>query len=289
MREEFEHEFLMGRMHITTQTTITSPKPKFDFSEKISKLLTESKQFKENEKRTYVWVFANVRTIESEGNKLFYGVFAKVREKGMENFYDPDSRVIKKGYRDKLITQTSSIFIINPKYQTIIFEEKTGIKLRPFKKAFENIYGEFYKGMTTIEIDLIKEETALLQILNNKTVIEIAFELVPSNPNMRPEWEVLDNLGKRAGAKKISIALQNRIDGLKFGTDGMAGQGVALSGAGYGNFEAKVKDRSGTRTVSSKNNVVRRNVNLPSGFDPSENIIKSILKVFKKYTERDKE
>ncbi len=277
MREEFEHDFLMGRMHLTTQTKLSTKLPSFEKS--ISKLLKDSVLYRETNKWKSIWVFGNMGEVLFEEEKMHYGIFGRVKDRGIEEVYIPETKIFKKEYIEQLIKQSSALFIINPKTQIIIFEEKLNISHKKFIKMFERVYNDFYKQKTTLTIDLLQEKTKL-EDLEKKKIIKITFNLKPSNPDTGKDFKIIDSLLQKAKAKTADISIQNENEGLNLESAGLARQGLALSGAGYGDYKAVVEEDHNRKTISSKDNILREKISLPKF---SIDVIFEVLKRFKKY------
>lgn len=279
MRSESPHDFLAGRLHVYSQAKIL-PQSTLQFKDKITKLLKESDPYKEPNKWRSVWVFANVEEVEIEGDKVLFGIFGKIKEKGMENTYDLQTKRLTKFYIDKNIAQSFSFFIINPKTQVIIFEEKKNLRHKKFKRMFTKTYDYFYKQNTTLEIDLLKDETQLLDDLENKKVIKIVFNLRPSNPETRREYELIDNLLQKARAENAEIKLENEDKGLSFEEEGLTRQGVGSVSAGYGDYKATVEIDEHVKTISSKDNILREVIYI---HELTSGKVHDIINKFKKY------
>ncbi len=279
MRKEFPHDFVAGRLHVYSQSKIL-PQTTLQFKDKITKLLKESGPYKEPTKWRSVWVFANVEEKEIDGDKVLFGIFGKIKEKGMENTYDIQTKRLTKFYIDKNIAQSFAFFIINPKTQVIIFEEKKNLRHKKFKKMFARTYNFFYDQDTTLEVDLLKDETELLDDLETKKVIRIVFNIRPSNPETRREYELIDDLLQKARAESAEIKLENEDKGLSFEEKGLTRQGVGSVSAGYGDYKATVEVDDEVKTISSKDSILREVIYI-SDFS-AEKVI-DIINKFKKY------
>ena len=285
MRNTYKREFLSGRIHIMTQIKMYQKLSETYFKDRLLKMIKEAVYNPENKWRN-IWAFEYKGEILYQNEKVFYGYFGKVKGKGMEQTYDMNKHQFLKEYVEKNIAQAYAFFIINPETQVILFEEKNSLKYTQFIKMFEKSYNDFYNTNDEIKIDLIKDETKLLEDLENKKVLHISFNLKPSNPEDDEEYRLVDNLLKKARAKSAKVEIENKIEGLKFDEkDGLTRQGVALSGAGYGDYEALVELDGLPKTIRSKDKVLREVFNI-SKF--SNNEIESILNRFERYRKREK-
>jgi hypothetical protein len=285
MRDTYKREFLSGRIHITAQTKIHQKPSETYFKDRLLKMIKEGVYNQDNKWRN-IWVFEYKGEMLYEDEKVFYGYFGKVKEKGMEQTYDMNKHQFLKEYVEKNIAQAYTFFIINPETQVILFEEKNSLKHKQFIKMFEKSYNNFYKTNDQIQIDLIQDETKLLEDLEKKKVLHISFNLKPSNPEDEEDYRLVDNLLKKARANNAKVEIENKIEGLKFDEkEGFARQGVALSGAGYGDYEALVEQDGRQKTIRSKDKVLREDFDI-SKFSNSE--ILGILKRFERYRKREK-
>lgn len=284
MREDYDRTFLIGRMNIATQTKITQNVTETYFRDNLLKLIKEGMY--SDRIRKNLWVFENKGELLFEEEKVLYGIFGRVKEKGYENIFDMIKRKFMKEYFEKNIAQSYSFFIINPKTQIIIFEEKKAFKHKYFAKMFEKVYNDFYKSKSELTIALIPEESKLLKDLEKKKVLRIEFSLKPSNPEDEEDFRAIDTLLKKARARTAKIDIENKTEGLKFDeSEGIGRQGVALSSAGYGDYKALVEQEGHTKTIHSKDTVLREVIPI-SNFSGEE--VKRILKIFKKYLGREK-
>ncbi len=285
MRKDFESNFVIGKVHIVTQYTLNS-KGKIDFKEQAENLISKSspqveKTKKGGEKAT--WVFGDVGTMQIEGETILYGKLGKIKGDRIGTFYDLQNRIFKREHMTMPLTQSYSNFLIHPRTQTIIFEEKRPmLKIRKFIEMFEEIASVYFsQGQHAfLKIDLIKEEGKIFGLLKDKLIVNLGFSIRPSNPDDREIFKRLDEMLKKSGIEKGKMQFENKSDGLKLDEGGIAREAIALSDAGYGDYTAKVKDGEKTQTIRSKDNVVRETV--PSGQN-RENLVKTLFHRFKNY------
>jgi hypothetical protein len=285
MRDTYKREFLSGRIHIATQTKIYQTPSKTYFKDRLLKMIKEG-VYNQGNKWRNIWVFEYKGELSYNNERLFYGYFGRVKEKGMEQIYDMNTHKFLKEYVEKNIAQAYTFFVINPDTQVILFEEKNSLKYKQFIRMFEKSYNSFYNTNDQIKIDLIQDETKLLEDLEKKKVLHITFNLKPSNPEDEEDYRIVDNLLKKARAKRAKVEIENKTEGLKFEErEGLARQGVALSGAGYGDYEALVEEDGRSKTIRSKDKVLREVFDI-SKFSYEE--ILAILKRFERYHKREK-
>ena len=150
---------------------------------------------------------------------------------------------------------------------------------------FERSYNELYKTNDQIKIDLIKDESKLLKEFEKRKVLNIIFDLKPSNPEDEEDFKIVDDLIKKSKAKKARIKIENT-DGLDLSErQGLARQGVALTSAGYGEYNALVEEDGRYKTIRSKGDILREVFDVSSF---SNDIIFDILKRFERYHKSDK-
>lgn len=286
MRDTYPHDFLIGVIHLHMQKKIDDVVPKTFFRDRLHKLVKEGIYNEPNRWRK-VWAFELLGELQYEGETLLYGLFGKIKGKGVESTFDMQKHHYSKEYIEKNIAQAYSFFIINPEHQTIIFEEKTSLKYKHFIRMFKRTYNEFYHTQDEITIDMVKDESKLLEDLDKKKILYIEFDLQPSNPEDEEDFRPIDTLLKKASVKNARIKIENP-KGLSLEKEGLARQGVALASASYGKYRAQV-EQNGRKTIisSEKDKVLRETVDLAKIF--SKESLNSILKRFESYKKKEKD
>ncbi len=281
MRNDWEHNFVIGRMHIASQRTINYEKEK-SFEEKIFDFISKSEGYIEKNRKGIekaIWVFGNVSKQNMDGEEVFYGRFGKLKGTAKETLYDKKARNFIEENLIKQLAQSYSNFIIHPKTQTIIFEERRpDIKIEKFVKIFENSYLSYFPDLTAMKIRLMVEEGRVFTMLKDKKVVRVTFQLIPSNPDDKEIFKKLDEMFHKSGIEDGKMQFDNP-EGLNVQAEGgIVREAIGLSDAGYGAYKARVEGE-GTQTISSKDNIIRETIPLKK----SDNLIKILLTRFKKY------
>lgn len=284
MRDTYPHDFLMGVIHLSMQTRINETPSKTFFRDRLRKLVKEG-IYKEPNRWRKVWAFELLGELQFEGDTLLYGLFGKITGKGMESTFDMQNHHYSREYIEKDIAEAYSYFIINPESQTIIFEEKASLRYKHFIRMFKHSYNDFYNTEDEIDIDLIKDESKLLDDLEKKKILYIEFELHPSNPNDEEDFRPTDTLLREAHARKAKIRIENQSEGLSLAKEGLARQGVALTSASYGKYRAQVEQDGRKKIISSeKDKVLIETIDIDKF---SIENLRSILKRFQNYKKKE--
>jgi hypothetical protein len=279
MRKEWEHNFAMGRIHISSSD-------RYNFSEKMYKLITECSTYTDiskEDKEKATWAFGDVGKEKFVDEEVLYGRLGKIKGDRVGTFYDTKNRAFRDQHMTQPLAQSYSHFIIYPKKQLIVFEEKKpNIKLKVFIAMFEKMYVSHFKDLTTLRIQLVVEEDKALKYLRDKKIIKIKFaNLVPSNPEEMESFKKLDEMLKIAGIDKSSMQFENKKQGIKLEKEGIVREGIALSDAGYGTYRATIEISGENKTISSKDNIVRETIPIPD--KTMSQVVNQMWNRFKKY------
>ena len=239
MRNDWEHNFVIGRMHIASQRTINYEKEK-SFEEKIFDFISKSEGYIEKNRKGIekaIWVFGNVSKQNMDGEEVFYGRFGKLKGTAKETLYDKKARNFIEENLIKQLAQSYSNFIIHPKTQTIIFEERRpDIKIEKFVKIFENSYLSYFPDLTAMKIRLMVEEGRVFTMLKDKKVVRVTFQLIPSNPDDKEIFKKLDEMFHKSGIEDGKMQFDNP-EGLNVQAEGgIVREAIGLSDAGYGAY-----------------------------------------------------
>jgi hypothetical protein len=281
MRNDWEHNFVIGRVHIAPQRKI-GYKEETSFEEKIFDFISKSEGYAEKNRKGIekaIWVFGNVSKQNVDGEDVFYGKFGKLKGTAKETLYDKKARNFIEENLVKQLAQSYSNFVIHPKTQIIIFEERRpDIRIDKFVKIFENSYLSYFPDLPALKIRLMVEEGRVFNLLKDKKVVRVTFQLIPSNPDDREIFKRLDEMFHKSGIKDGKMQFDSP-EGLNVQTEGgIVREAIGLSDAGYGAYKARIEGE-GTQTISSKDNIIRETIPLKK----SDNLIKILLTRFKKY------
>ena len=283
MPEERRCRIVMGKIHISKWV-------KEDFEKRLIELISSGDEYiQEGGKGAgkFIWVFGDylVETIDEE--KIIFARLGKIK-KGLEDtIFDRDQKSFKRIKVESPRALSYSNFIIHPESHNILFEEKMpDISIKQFKEKFSMLYTRHFVDLSGVTIDLIVETKRVFEILRQyDKVIEAQFKVTPSNPEDEPEFRRLDHLLKESDTKIANLKFKNEKDGLNVeGT--IVGEGISLSGAGYGEYNISVEKEEKKEIIRSKDQILRKVVRV---IDEPAELMRSFWEKLKEYIQKRKQ
>jgi hypothetical protein len=283
MPDEKLSSVVIGRMHV-------SPWVGQEFEDRVIELLSareEYEQYKHQGRGKFLWVFADILVKLVDEDKIIFARLGKNKKEKVETVFD------KKNWSYTRVAETApkaesfSNFIIIPKSQTILFEEKKSIiSINQFVEMFSSIYNQHFNDISDLKIDLVYErEKIFYKLKEYDKITEVQLNLVPSNPENEAEFRKLDDTLKEIKAKAATLVFKNETDGLNVGENTIIAQGINLSSAGYGTVKFTATKGGETENFDSKSQILRYGV--PKSDTPSM-IIGNFYKKFLDYIRRRK-
>jgi hypothetical protein len=269
---------VIGRIHI-------SPWVGQEFEDRIVELLSareEYEQYKHKGKGKFLWVFADILVKQVDDDKIIFARLGKNKKEKVETIFDKKNWSYTRVAVTAPKAESFSNFIIMPKSQTILFEEKKSIiSINQFVEMFSSIYNQHFNDISDLKIDLVYErEKIFYKLKEYDKITEVQLNLVPSNPENETEFKKLDDTLKEIKAKAATLVFKNETDGLNIGENTIIAQGINLSSAGYGTVKFTATKGSETENFDSKSQILRYGV--PKSDTPST-IISNFYKKFLGY------
>ena len=278
MPDEKLSSVVIGKMHV-------SPWVGQEFEDRIIELLSareEYEQYKHKGRGKFLWVFADILVKSVDGDKI---IFARLGKNKVETIFDKKNWSYTRVAVAAPKAESFSNFIIIPKSQTILFEEKKSvISINQFAEMFSSIYKQHFNDISTLKIDLVYEREKIFYKLGEyDKITEVQLNVVPSNPENEVEFRVLDDILKDIKARTANLVFKNETDGLNIGEDTIIAQGINLSSAGYGTVKFTAIKGGQTEQFDSKSQILRYGV---SKSDTPSSIIDNFYGKFLDYIRR---
>lgn len=219
-----------------------------DFIKDMKNLVSSHVKFEDRKRGVkFFWVITSVGQQQlDDGEVIFSGELNKIRATRISKVFDEAKWEMKPIPELWGIGESSSRFIIVPKYHVIAFEEKNVISIGRFIDVFK---GLFVKSLDTFapEVFPIREGRIIYKIINEwETVQEAKFlRLRIPNPEDLPDFRKAVELLENAGAENSSVTFQNEKEGLNVNENSIVDSMIALANRGYGIYEMKGKEKTG--------------------------------------------
>ncbi len=212
------------------------------FTEKIKKLIDTRIKHEETVRGIgFFWVITGSKELNANtDDHIIFGELNKIRADVVSTVFDEEKWVMKPVPAISGIGESTSRFLIMPKYHIIAFEERMPfISLKRFIDVFTHICAKIV-GETAYIIPFTQEAWLYEQIEQFDRVIEVKFKQVrPSNPEDLKAFEEAQKFLKNAGSKTTNIDFINEPDGLNINQNSIIDSLIALSNRGYGDYEIK--------------------------------------------------
>lgn len=242
-------KLLFLRIHISvTQTSINSyEKIKDDLygwkKEKILNTLEKFSYEAKSDGRNNSYKIEKIQ-FDSEKN-LYMGKYVKLKHSS-KTWNDVENRTIEKHQID---ADNFIHFFIDFNSFILGFEDKSIIKNLP--TAFNNFFNKFSHEFN-YKCDFIKDEVELLEIINNKNIINCKFNVQRTNPSPFGDAKKAEGMLDELLAERIRLESKTNFNkgesGLNFTEGSLLRSFVSLSNEGYGRFEIKYQVDGNSRT-----------------------------------------
>ena len=245
---------VVGKLHISSWVAE-------ELRGRIIELLSkreEYEQFKGKGKEKFLWVFCDLFEKNVDDNTIIFARLGKNKKETGETIFDKQNWTYKRIVVNSPKAESYSNFIIIPKSQTILFEEKKGIiSTKQFTDMFSLIYSRHFNDLSSVIIDLLSEKEKIFYYLKEyEKITKVQFDVRPSNPETDEDFKQLDDFLKNSRTKKGSFEFENDEEGLEIDNN-LISQGINLSSSGYGNAKITVKKGNETRIIDTKSQILR--------------------------------
>lgn len=233
--------FVYARYHVTGLFAADLPK-------KLPDILAELQSVKQEDGK-YIWTMGDIGEQVIDGDKLLFGRLGKTAREAVETRYDDSIHSFRREHIQSRKAAYSNFFIYPPN-AIIALEDKPLLPRGKFLKKFKQFW---QKGqITEIDFDFLKDELEIFEIIKRwDKITEAKFDLSPTNPHPREDFTPLDNLIKKAKARRAKFKFEGERNGLAK-DDSIVQQGTSMSAAGYGEFGLKGIEKGSRKVLSSK-------------------------------------
>ena len=255
MPEERQSRVVMGKIH--------SPQwVRDDFERRLSDLVSSGDEYIQETgkgKDKFVWVIGDQLVESIDEEKIIFARLGKIKSGLEETIYDKELKSFKRIKVDTPRALSYSNFIIHPESHIVLFEEKLpDISIKQFKEKISILYKRHFNDLSDVKIDLIVETERVFKILRRyDKITEVQFKVTPSNPEDEIEFRRLDHLLKDGSTKEANFRFKNEEDGLKI-ENTIIGEGISLSGAGYGEYNISVEKEEKREIIKSNDQILRK-------------------------------
>jgi hypothetical protein len=196
----------------------------------------------------YLWTIGDVGEADIDGTKLLHGRLGKTAHEVIETIYDKQAHSFK---REQVQSRKAaySNFFIEPGHAILALEDKPLLPRGKFLKMFKRFWERV--EASEVDFDFIKNEVEIFEVIKRWDKITTArFDLSPTNPHPREDFTPLDDIIKKAKAKRAKLKFEGKQNGLSK-HDSIVQQGTSMAAAGYGEFSLKGLENGSTQVLSS--------------------------------------
>lgn len=277
---------VIGKIHISKWV-------KHEFENRLKELIFSGEEYIQDSGRgkdKFIWTFGDPLIENIDTEKVIFGRLGKIRRGYEEIIYLKGQKSFQRKLEDQTDGKESvralsySNFAIHPQSMKIIFEEKTpNISINQFIENFSKIYSFHFNDISEIKIDVIIEtEKVFDKIKKFDKITEAVFKLIPSNPEDEPDFRRLDGLLKEGDTKEAILNFKNEDEGLKI-ENTIIGEGIAMSGAAYGNYKLTLVKNKEIEIVKSSDHIYRKYI---KEIDEPFILIKTFWDILKKLSRK---
>lgn len=264
--------FLFARIHFVGLFQGDGDKHLPKFLEEVQKKTIEDGR--------YSWAFGDIGTTKIDGRTVIYGRLGRTVTEKFEIIYDE----IKHSYKKELVRSSEAAyanFFLLPEFHSIVFEEKYNLGKNTFVKYFKKFW-EIGKSIVEIDFEFIKDEVEIFKLIKTwNSITKATFYLKPSNPNSRQDWKDVDEIIRKAKAKRAKLEFENKKGTLEK-NNSIIQQGMSMAASGYGDFMLRGFKGDSPQSYNSKTNIAKREVVQKDDFDLLARFaLEEILKMLK--------
>ena len=183
---------------------------------------------------------------EDKGNYIV-GKFGKEFVETPEHF-DQDKGDFDEA--EETVDAEYSQFILDFEHQLIIYTTKNRIGHNMFQSKFQQGFNDFAES-AKIQIEYLENDASLGEVVSKHPVLNVKFDLEPSNPHPEDGWEDLDDEIKQMMASELGIEA-TRVEGESLNLEqSLLSAALKMSKTDYGQYEVVYTDGY-TKTVASE-------------------------------------
>lgn len=243
--EERRMHFVYARYHLVGLFAQRVP-------ESVLPTLRKTQDVRFEEGRS-VWTIGDVGQAEVDNSNLVYGRLGKTALDVVETVYDEKAHSFRREHLQSRKAAYSNFFI-DPNNAIIALEDKPLLPRGKFLKMFKRFWEK--TEASEIDFDFIKNEMELFEVIRRwDKITEAKFDLSPTNPHPREDYLPLDEIIKKAEAKRAKMKFVGQSNGLAR-ENSIIQQGTSMAAAGYGDFSLKGVEKESTQVVSSNSLLV---------------------------------
>ena len=280
MTHEREFSLLFGRIHI-------SEWDKRNFEITLVELLSKSDKIADN-KGDY-WRFGNFLSKKINDETVIFCRLGRIKGNKIETVFDESNRVFIPKHVDDERAIAYVNFVIYPKREVVIFEDKSPvISTKQFIKFFNTLYKNYFKVISDLKIDLMKESQKVFdRIAELETINSVSLHLMLPNPDNDEEYEGVKKLLEELNAKNAKLNFKNEEGSLNVDKT-LIGQGIHLGNAGYGDYEIIGKRKDGNYDKIISQDEISRTI-VQARDSPEELINKFFEKIKNRLKKKEEE
>jgi hypothetical protein len=235
--DERQMQFVYARYHVTG---LFAQRQSDVFSSTLQKM-----QASEISGEKYTWSVGDV----GKSHSLIFGRLGKTAREVIETHYDKKTHSFRREQTQNRKAAYSNFFV-DSENAIIALEDKPLLPRNTFLRIFKKFWQD--TGLSDIDFDFIKSELEIFEVLKRwEKITEARFDLSPTNPHPREDFAPLDDIIKRAKAKRARLRFEAGHGGLSK-HDSIVQQGTSMSAAGYGEFALKGIENGSKTVLSSK-------------------------------------
>jgi len=190
------------------------------------------------------WYFGDY---EVESDRI-YGEFGKVYSE------EPDIYDEEKGVFVESTTPNTeadySLFLLHLEKNILIYNTRNRIGKNQFINKFREGFRRSVSDAAEMKTEFIQNTDSVERVVEETTVKEAEFDLVPSNPENEDEWEDLDERIKDMLATRLDLDAESA-QGLNFDEE-LLRQALEMSKSSYGEFYLKYDENGTVRVLDSE-------------------------------------
>lgn len=240
-------EFVFTRIHFEGLFSAGASQQIKEFLEKSEDKFIPEGKFK--------WAFGDVGSLKIDDYEILFGRLGRIITQKFETIYDQSEH----SYRKELIKSgeaSYSNFFIVPRFNILAFEEKYNLGRNKFIKEFKTFWLKY--NPAEICFEFLKDEVEIFELVRTwDRLTKASFELVPSNPSLREDWKSVDEVIRKAAAKRAKLEFQNK-EGTLVKEGSIIQQSMSMAADGYGEFKLRgFKDNVG-QSFSSTSKIIKK-------------------------------
>lgn len=199
---------VIGKMHVSSWVGD-------EFEGRILELLSKRREYEQSDgkgKGKFSWVFADLMVKDADENKIIFARLGKNKKEKVETVFDKERWTYTRVAVAAPKAESFSNFVIIPRSQTILFEEKKPIiSIVQFIRMFSSIYNQYFNDISNLKIDLIYErEKIFYKLKDYDKITEVEVSVMPSNPETENDFRQLDEVLKKVRPKKQLLSLKTK-------------------------------------------------------------------------------